>query len=49
MDNFESKFEGQKIPEWYSKYFDYQKIKETIQEAKDAIKSKLTCYLPPID
>ena len=42
MDNFESKFEGQKIPEWYSKYFDYQKIKATIQEAKDAIKSKFT-------
>ena len=40
MQKFESKYEGQKIPEWYSKYFDYQKIKSVIKEVKDAIKGK---------
>lgn len=37
MENFESKFESSKIPEFYNFYFDYRRIKDEIQIAKSNI------------
>jgi hypothetical protein len=43
MKAFEVKYEGQKIPEWYTLYFDYKRIKDVINEHKEKIKSKTHC------
>lgn len=45
MQQFEIKFEGQKIPEWYNLYFDYQKIKRVLAEGKKNIKGMPTQLL----
>jgi hypothetical protein len=39
-DGFESKYEEQKIPEWYDSYFDYRHIKALIAATKLSIKCK---------
>ena len=40
MQDFEPKYEAQKIPELYNLYFDYQAIKRIIKDAKTDIKGK---------
>ena len=40
MEEFDVKYEEQKIPEWYDMYFDYRYIKTNIKFAKEKIKSK---------
>lgn len=39
-EQFEIKFENQKIPEWYDLYFDYKHIKTIIAKGKTKIKCK---------
>ncbi len=41
MENFEPKYEAQKIPELYNLYFNYQAIKEVIAQTKSKIKGNL--------
>lgn len=38
--NFQQHFELQKIPEWYSQYLDYDKLKEMIDDFKTDSKSR---------
>ena len=40
MQDFEPKYEAQKIPELYNLYFDYQAMKRIIKDAKTDIKGK---------
>lgn len=40
MEEFDVKYEEQKIPEWYDMYFDYRYIKTNIKFAKEKIRSK---------
>jgi hypothetical protein len=40
MKKFESKFEAQKIPEFYNLYFNYKRIKAVLALAKDKIVRK---------